>query len=227
MKLKLISKKLETDSIITFTWQPEKPINWQAGQYLHYNFNHNNPDDRGTERWFTIAAPPYEKNIKITTRMAEGQRSTFKQALLKLKTGDVIEGDSPEGDFTITDLSKKYILIAGGIGITPFYSILKQLEYEKNSINADLLYLSRDENLVFKDDFEAMQQQNKSFCVHKFTGDRRLTDEELAGFADLENSKFYISGPKSMVGYYFDKLQSLGVPENRLKKDYFPGYQNY
>jgi len=227
MQLKLIDKKQEVDSIVTFTFEPEKPITWQAGQFLHYVLKHDKPDDRGQERWFTIAAPPFEKHIKITTRYASGLQSSFKQALNKLKIGDFINGDTPEGDFVVNDLSKKYIFIAGGIGITPYYSILKQLEHEGKAINADLIYLSRDKNLVFIDDFESMHQNNKSFCVHKFIGDSRITDDELAGFVDIKDSIVYISGPKSMVGYYHEKLQNLGLPNERLKKDFFPGYQNY
>ena len=227
MKLKLISVKQEIDNIFTFTFAPENPIKWEPGQYLHYILDHPNPDDRGVERWFTIAAAPYENNIKITTRYADGRQSTFKQALKKLKPDDTIEGDNPEGDFLINDLSKKYILIAGGIGVTPFYSILKQLDNVGKKIDAELLYLSRDENLAFIDELEEMSQKNRSLCIHKFTGDNKLSDEELTALTQIETSVFYVSGPKSMVGYYFEKLQNLGVQSDRLKKDFFPGYQNY
>jgi ferredoxin-NADP reductase len=226
VKLKLVDKKQEDNNIYTFTFQPNKSASWQPGQYLQIKLDHSNPDQRGVDRWFTIASAPHENLVKITTRYAEVQKSTFKQALQKLLIGETVEAEEPEGDFVIEDLSKKYILIAGGIGITPYYAILKQLEFEGKSINADLIYISRDKSLIFIDEFNSMHKKNSAFCIHPYPGDKRLTDEELKGIKDLENAVVYISGPKTMVGYYRDKLQELGLRGDQLKVDFFPGYQN-
>jgi len=105
--------------------------------------------------------------------------------------------------------------------------MLKQIDHKGTAVKADLIYLSRDDNLAFIDDFSAMEHKNSLFHVRKFVKDNKITDEELSNLAEEQNSLFYVSGPKSMVGSYFEKLQNMGVSTDRLKKDFFPGYPNY
>src|SRR5699024_8075868 len=98
MELTLKEKKEEVPGIWTFVFEPEAPLQWKAGQYLHYVLPHDGADDRGNERWFTIAAAPGETNPKITTRHAEGQVSSFKQKLFAMNVGETVEADGPEGE---------------------------------------------------------------------------------------------------------------------------------
>jgi ferredoxin-NADP reductase len=79
MKLRLIQKHQELHDVCSFVFEPEEPITWEAGQYMHYNFPHPDTDDRGVERWFTISTAPFEKNIRITTRLALEKGSSFKK----------------------------------------------------------------------------------------------------------------------------------------------------
>jgi ferredoxin-NADP reductase len=60
MKLTLRTTRQETRDIYTFVFEPERPLRWKAGQYLHYILNHPKPDARGVERYFSIASAPYE-----------------------------------------------------------------------------------------------------------------------------------------------------------------------
>jgi ferredoxin-NADP reductase len=125
MKLKLSAKRPESPGVVSFIFQPQKPLKWKAGQFLHYVLNHASTDDRGSDRWFTIASAPYEKHVMITTRFTAKKGSTFKKTLKALKAGDTIEVSDLDGDFVVDDPKKNYVFIAGGIGITPFRSILK------------------------------------------------------------------------------------------------------
>src|SRR5882724_9802165 len=102
MQLALINKKLETKDTTSFIFRPPDPMTWRAGQYLHYVLNHPNPDDRGQERYFSIASAPHEKQIMVTTRFAD-QGSSFKKALQKLEVGATIHADGLEGDFVVDD----------------------------------------------------------------------------------------------------------------------------
>ena len=224
MKLKLIERKPRFKDVESFIFEPDQPIDWQGGQYMHYTFPHTDPDDRGQERWFTISAPPYEKNLMITTRFTDKKGSSFKRALRAMKIGDTIEADGPKGKFVIDDLSKKHILIAGGIGITPYRAMLLQLDRDSQSINAELLWANRDENLVFGDELADLQNRHPDFHIHKFIGDQRIEEADFRPYVDDPNTIFYVSGPEPMVESYAEVLQNMGVPEERLKTDFFPGY---
>ena len=77
MKLKLAAKKTESPGVESFIFKPEEPLAWKAGQFLHYVLNHLATDDRGSDRWFTIASAPWERHVMLTTRLASKQGSTF------------------------------------------------------------------------------------------------------------------------------------------------------
>ena len=139
MKLTLRATRQEAGDIFSFIFAPERPLRWQAGQYLHYFLNHPNPDDRGVERYFSIASAPHEKQVMLTTRFAP-KGSSFKKALKKLKLGDAIEAREKGGDFVLDHRTKMFVFIAGGIGITPFRAILLDLDRNRKPLNVQLLY---------------------------------------------------------------------------------------
>lgn len=224
MKLTLIERKKLFEDVETFIFEPEQPIGWEPGQYMHYVFPHQGQDDRGEERWFTIAAPPYEKHIVITTRFTEKEGSSFKRALRMMKKGETIEADGPKGKFIITEPDKKQVLVAGGIGITPYRAMLLQMDHEGQDIHADLLYANRDENFVFGDELGLLETKHPNFHIHKFVGERHIEEDDLKAYADDEGSVLYLSGPEPMVENFEETLKNMGVPDERLKTDFFPGY---
>src|SRR5690348_15477044 len=148
MKLTLIEKENLVDNIWAFRFKPGEPLIWEAGQYIRVELAHDNPDNEGSKRWFTNSAAPYEGIVQITTRVTE---STFKQALSRLEPGDdslqLVE--NPEGDFVWQETGKPLVFIAGGIGVTPFRSILKQRVHEGLPLNVTLVYGSRTPDVPF------------------------------------------------------------------------------
>src|SRR5260221_11751097 len=156
MKLLLIHKKTEAPDVTSFIFQPEEKITWQAGQFFHYVLHHEPTDDRGSDRWFTNSASPFENHVRITTRFTPDTGSSFKKKLFSLQDGKNIEISFVEGDFTLEDPAQAYVFFAGGIGITPFRSMLTQLHHEQKPINVTLLYSNRDKNIVFQDELEAI-----------------------------------------------------------------------
>ena len=143
MKLKLIRRKKETPDVESFVFNPAEPLTWKAGQYLHAVIHHEPTDNRGSDRWFTIASAPFEKEVMITTRLTAEKGSSFKAKLSNLKIGKSIEISDLDGDFVVDDPALEYIFIAGGIGITPFYSILKEADHAKIKLQVTLLYANR------------------------------------------------------------------------------------
>ena len=228
MKLTLVERKKLFDDVETFYFEPEQPVEWQPGQYMHYVLPHPNQDDRGQERWFTISNPPYAKNISITTRFTDKDGSSFKHALQDMKIGGSVEADGPKGKFVLEDNGKKSILVAGGIGVTPYHSMLLQMDHDGQDIDLELLYANRDDNFVFGDEFAALQTKHPNFKFHKFVGERHIEESDLKPYADEPDTIIYLSGPEPMVENYEEVLkEKLKVPEERVKTDFFPGYDPF
>ncbi|MCL4377082.1 MAG: FAD-dependent oxidoreductase [Actinobacteria bacterium] len=227
MNLTLVEKKELSPDVSSFSFRPQEPVIWQAGQFMSFTLDHANPDNRGTSRFFTISSAPFEKNIIITTRFAGESSSSFKKAFFKMEVGQYISALPPQGEFVISDFSKNYIFIAGGIGITPFRSILLDLEHEGRlkEIEIFLFYSNRDDRVIFKDLFDRLAGENPSFKK------MYIIYPEVCNAGIIKNTisnpyekLYYISGPVPMVKSIAGDLMAAGINENNLIKDYFPGY---
>lgn len=225
MQLTLLKKKEEAPGVSSFTFTSKEPMKWKAGQFFHYILNHDSADSRGPDRWFTIASAPSEKSIMLTTRFAVENGSSFKKALQNLNINDAIEAVDLDGDFTVEDLGHEYVFIAGGIGITPMRSILKELDSKKSKISATLLYANRDENIVYKEELEEFSKNNPKLKIHYITSPERINKEVIQKFvSDIKQPLFYVSGPEAMVESLGNTLKEMGVEGTHLKQDWFPGY---
>lgn len=229
-----LARREDLAPTISALWfRPTRPFDFIPGQFLEYTLPHPKPDSRGVRRWFTIASAPTEPEILIVTRWAEAGGSSFKRALRAMTEGNEIIASKVAGDFTLpalslsngpTDPKIKLVFLAGGIGITPFRSMVKYLLDTNQSRNIVLLYSARSEqDFVFKDIFD---QANKKFGLRAMYVTTPL-DEQLVKreVPDWSERTFYISGPEPMVEGLEKKLLALGLPDARLKRDYFPGYE--
>lgn len=227
MKLTLINKKQETADVTSLVFKPDEELVWQAGQFLHYTLPHPDADERSTERYFTISSAPHEKNVVITTRFAGTDKSSsLKKALFNMKIGEAIEADGLEGDFTLSNPQETHIFIAGGIGITPYHSILTDLDYRRLPVNVTLLYANKDKNnVVFRSELEALALKHPTFKIHYFYNPERIDEDAIKRIVpDLTKPNFYVSGPEIMVEAFEKMLPAMGIPESHIKKDFFPGY---
>ncbi|MCL4392772.1 FAD-dependent oxidoreductase [Patescibacteria group bacterium] len=229
MKLYLLSKNNKFSDIIEFQFNPEKEISWTAGQFLQYYIDDDKADDRGNDRYFTIASSPFEKNIYLTTRINVEHGSSFKSKLYSMNIGDTIVAEGPFGQFVLNDQSQSnYIFIAGGIGITPFRSILLDLDYTNklNDMNISLFYANRNEEFVYKDVFDALKSKcNKlNFIYTTSTIDKLFIEKNVD---NINNYIFYLSGPEGFVKYIKELLTNdLNIDSSNIKLDYFPGYSD-
>lgn len=229
MKLRYDGSQKVTNDVTSFIFEPEEPVKWQAGQYLHYLMPHPDEDERGHERWFTNSAAPNEGKVVISTRIAAERGSSFKRALLNLEPGEEIEADAPKGSFVIEDPGRNYIWVAGGIGITPFRSILAEASTQGQQLKVDLLYANRNaDNIPFKEELERYAADNSDFKIEYFNDPNRLDTKAIKERIDsTQNPLVYISGPEPMVKDFAQKLKELGVTEEIVKLDDFPGYDAY
>jgi ferredoxin-NADP reductase len=227
MKLKLIEQKNEVMGVVSFVFTPTEPLTWQAGQFLHYVLHHEPTDNRGSDRWFTVASAPSEKKVLLTTRMADQEGSFFKQTLSALKQGETIEISDVEGDFVVDDLEREYVFIAGGIGITPFRAMLKEAEHLRSMLKVTLLYANRDNDILYRKELDAMALNNSNLTIRYFVTPEKINETSIhQSIPDLQKPIFYIAGPEAMVDDLGQILKSMGISPERIKQDWFPGYPN-
>jgi ferredoxin-NADP reductase len=220
MKVTFKSKYTEAGNVVTFLFSPEKEVSWQAGQYMHYHLEVEG--GRKDDHYFTISSAPYEKDLQISTRLTG---SPFKNALDKLKVGDEITAHGPTGDFVWEDTGKPRLMVAGGIGVTPFHSIFKQRAHDGQSMAATLLYATRDEEIPFKAELDRWQVEHPEFSAAYLVG-KPLTDKLIKKHApNLQECLVYLSGPEPMVDEIGNALmKDQGLPKKQLRQDWFPGY---
>lgn len=220
--LKLLEKENLVDNVWAFRFEPTTPLTWVAGQFIRVELPHDNPDAEGTKRFFTVSSAPYEEIVQITTRVTE---STFKQALAVLPIGDRLPLlEKPDGDFVWEASDKPLVFVAGGIGITPFRSILKQRAHDHLPLNVTLIYGNRTDDIVFKDEFDSYAQADSQFNMQYVTGEPLTAAKLVELVPNLNASLVYVSGPEPMVEALGDQLKAAGLPESQLKQDFFPNY---
>ncbi|HNR65592.1 MAG TPA: FAD-dependent oxidoreductase [Atribacterota bacterium] len=225
MKLLIEERRKEIDNIFSYIFQPEEPVTWQAGQYALYRIPHDNPDNRGEVRIFTVSSPPFKEKLMLTTHYLFEESSSFKKALFAKKVGDEVELVKIDGKFTINNDAQKLVFIAGGIGITPFHSILLELEKEKVGKDIILIYSNKDEeHIVFKDTLDNLARGYNRLNI-KYIFSPQRADENLIKetVPVLKERVFYISGPMRLVKAVEETLYKLEVDKENVKKDYFPG----
>ena len=165
MKLILVAKRPETQGVVSFLFRSDAALKWQAGQFLLYTLPHPDADDRGITRYFTIASAPFEGHVMLTTRVGGDRTSSFKRTLRHLPLGATVDVDEPEGDFVAGDPGDTHVLIAGGIGVTPFRAILLDLEHRGLPINATLLYANRTPDFVYEAEMDGLAARHSGFIV--------------------------------------------------------------
>lgn len=222
MHIILKEKEHLTGNVWAFRFNWSEPANWIAGQFIRVELNHPDPDNEGVRRWFTISSAPFEGIAQITTHISS---STFKQALIKLKPGDKLKiTEEPSGNFVWQDSKLPIVFVAGGIGITPFRSMLRQRKHDGLPLNVLLVYGNRNNEIVFKKELDEYVLSNSEFKVEYVVG-RHLTVQKCEELApELNKSLVYISGPEPMVEALGDGLRDKGYHDSNIKQDFFPNY---
>lgn len=220
--LTLESKENLVDNVWSFRFTTHTPTTWTPGQFIRVELPHDDPDDEGTKRWFTISSTPHDGYIQITTRITD---TTFKQALAALPIGDTINlVEQPDGDFVWQESDKPLVFVAGGIGITPFYSILKARGHSGQSVLATLIYNGRTDELPFKAEFDEASKRHPEFHVHYVIGEQLTVDKLKRIVPELAVSEVYVSGPEPMVEALGEQLRASGIEDRKLHEDFFPRY---
>jgi predicted ferric reductase len=212
----------ESENVYTFLFEKEKDLTWKVGQHGLFTITHRKI--KNPTKPFTIASDPTENNVRLTMRISDDP-SEFKKAMLELKHGMKVSMSGPLGSFNLNDDTPS-ILIAAGIGITPFRSMLKQIESSGNGVKQPihLLYLDSDKSHVYKDELDKMAE-NTSIKI-TYLDSKNDLHREIEPFttSNKNDGRFFIAGPKSMVESLSRQLQDNGISKRNIKKDSFYGY---
>jgi ferredoxin-NADP reductase len=233
----------------SFATQSGAPLRFVPGQYLEWTLANKKSDGRGNRRYFTIASSPTEAAVHLGVRFYDPS-SSFKKRLLALKAGDTIMAGHLAGDFTLpSDPSEKLVFIAGGIGITPFRSMVKYLSDMtdgESKRDVVLIYSNRQaEDIAYAPIFDEAREKWGIKTIYAVTGDKKhdhhigKTDAPTYGvfhrgrvnkdlikqeIPDWRERTFYISGTHAMTSGTKDLLVHMGVPRTKIKVDFFPGF---
>jgi ferredoxin-NADP reductase len=219
-----------------FIFTPPRKFTFKPGQYMEWTLAPVNADSRGNRRYFTLASAPTEHNLRLGVKFYKNS-STFKQALLSMGKDSEIVASQLSGEFVLPYSAwQKCVLIAGGIGITPFRSMIKYLLDTRQKRPITLFYANRTTNdIVYKEIFDRAQQELGIRTIYAITDKNnapqnwsgwvgRLTPELIRSTVpDFRNCMFYLSGPRSMVESFKETLQRLNVHSAHIKTDYFAG----
>ncbi len=235
--LTLKEKNPIAQNLYEFSFVTTQKLNFVSGQYLEWTLPHKQSDSRGNRRYFTIASSPTEENIKLGVKIFDNP-SSFKKALNSLDKNTKLIASQLSGDFTLPQNEKrKLVFIAGGIGVTPFRSMIKYLldKGEKREITIFYAAITPDE-FAYKDIFTEAEEKigirviyvltDSKKCPPGWTGKSGYLTEEMIkeSVPDFKERTFYLSGPIAMVNNYKKLLSKLGVQITNIVTDYFPGF---
>jgi len=165
--------------------------------------------------------------------------TAFKRSLKKVPLNTEAKIGSAAGSFTLhKNPAKPAVFLAGGVGITPFLSIVRQADHDRLPHRLCLFYSNRrPEDAAFLDTLQTLETTNPNFRLSctmtemskskkEWKGDTALIDKEMLSrrLAILQGPIYYIAGPPTMVTAMRETLVSAGIEEDDIRAEEFAGY---
>ena len=239
MKLKLIEKRDEAHGTKSFFWLPDEPVSYYPGQYFYFTLpSLEFPDRRGPTRHLTISSSQVETRLlRFTTRMRK--ESGFKMTLDDLPIGTEITGTGPNGTFFFDEKdTAPHILIAGGIGITTFRSMISYNLISNLGVPMYLLYGdTNEEDFTFNRELTEWDKVYDYFSMTRVitSEDGRIDGTKIGNFIeycknhtlqpiDIEKCSWWVCGPPSFVDAVNSTLEKVNIPTDRIRSEKFTGY---
>jgi len=234
---KLVDRHEVAEGTVAFLL--EKPSNWtfKAGQYLDMTLlDPAETDAEGNTRTFSIASAPHEEALMVATRMRD---TAFKRVLKSMPLGSAVKIEGPSGSLTLhNDVKRTAVFLAGGIGITPFRSIVFRAAKEKLPHRIFLFYSNRrPEDAPFLADLEALEKENPNYTLiasmtemakshQPWHGEVGLIDKEMLSkyLKEAVSPIYYLAGPPEMVKGLHTTINAAGVDDDDIRTEEFDGY---
>jgi len=223
----------------TWAFQFQRPPRFEfiAGQFMDVTLDSpKDTDSEGNTRAFSIASPPHEDSLMVTTRLRD---TAFKRNLASLPLGTAVTLAAASGDLLLHhDPSRPAVMLAGGIGITPFRSILLDATRRKLGHEMSLFYSNRrPEDAPFLQELEGLARENPRFHFvptmtamdqsHRpWKGERGRIDVAMMARHSPGSSApvYYLAGPPRLVNELHAMLSRAGIAEPSLRAETFDGY---
>jgi ferredoxin-NADP reductase len=234
--LTLRHRELVADQTMAFHFG--KPANFQfiAGQALDLTLiTPPQTDAEGDTRTFTIASAPQDAEIVIATRLRD---TAFKRVLASVPLGTDVQAEGPFGSFTLQpDASRPAVFLTGGIGITPFRSIVRDAVARKLAHQLWLFYSNnRPEDAAFLDELQRLADATPSLHFVPTMTDMARSHRDWqadTGFIDREmivrhlpisGPCYYLAGPPAMVTAMRKMLTAAAIKDADIRFEEFSGY---
>lgn len=233
-QLKLIERREVARDTIEFVFEKPTGLTFIPGQYAGFTLiNPSETDAGGITRRFSLLSSPNDTHIRFATRI---QNSAYKRVLNSLAMGDMIKFAGPTGNFILhEDATIPAVFIAGGIGVTPFYSMIQHAKEQHSEQSLFLFYGNQNLNEAsYMNEITQLQKQNSHFHFIPTFAHPHETWQGETGFithtmikkyiSDLDIPYFYICGSPAMVTALQETLVEMGISDNKIKVEDFPGY---
>lgn len=224
VNIPIIVQRVETETAGYLSVLFKKPphFTFQSGDWIDILPPDNRPQGGSV---FSLSSSPTEPDLRITIR--EGI-SPFKRLLQSLKPGDQLSVVDYGNDYGFKlNEHKASTLIAGGVGVAPFRSMLKEMADTHSKNRVQLIYLNTTNSFLFSDEFDAWQQHLPGLEVHYVpTKELKRKDREklLRSLIADTAEQFYVSGPSGMVTSTVGLLERMGIESKDIKIDDFGHY---
>src|SRR6266481_3050069 len=232
----LLGRTEVAEGTMAFQFEKPKDFVFKAGQHIDLTLSGSQPGpSHGLTHTFSIASSPLDEELVVTTRM---RTTVFKQAISILPIGSRARIEGPMGSFSLhNNTARPAVFLAGGIGITPFLSMVSHATAEKLRHPIVLFYANRYlEDAAFIDALWKLERANPRFRFvptltrvannHGWKGKiGRISSEMLLTHVGiLRGPIYYIAGPPTMVAAARRTLSEVGVDEDDIRTEEFAGY---
>lgn len=234
MRARVKEKREVARGTLFFEFDVGDQVDFTPGQYFWVEvLNPPFQDERGPRRHISLAVSPTDHVFGLATRVRD---TAFKQGLARLEVGDEIEVEEPKGDYVLPgDAGRRYVFVAGGIGITVFRSMLRYISEERLPYRITLIYSNRDRaSTAFLDELRELEQALPDFRLiltmtqdPGWEGEQRKIDAQF--FRDylgenLNAYTFLVAGPPAMAEGVQKELEAAGVREENVIAERYSGY---
>jgi ferredoxin-NADP reductase len=234
---RLTSRQDIAEGTMAFHFAKPADFQFRAGQSVDITLlNPSETDAEGNTRAFSIASAPSDADLMIATRMRD---TAFKRVLRRSALPLEVKIEGPSGSFVLHKKAEKpAVFLAGGIGITPFVSIIRQAAHDKTPHQLYLFYSNRrPEDTAFLDLLSEAAKQNPNFHLiatmtemgkshREWKGETGFINKDMLAkhLPSLQGPIYYLAGPPAMVAAMRRMLTEAGVDEDDIRTEEFSGY---